>query len=166
MGNNIHPDQRVAVMVDVQNMYYSAKNLYDTKVNFKNLLDTAVANRELVRALAYVIKADTNDESNFFEALRKIGFEVRIKELKEFKGGQKKGDWDMGMAIDAIKIADKIDTLILVTGDGDFRSLVDHLRARGVRVEGMSFGRSTAKELKEGVNNFIDMEDKKDRMLI
>lgn len=156
----------MAVLVDVQNMYYSAKNLYDTKVNFSKLLDSAVSNRELVRALAYVIKADTPDEQNFFEALRKIGFEVRIKELKEFYGGQKKGDWDMGMAIDAIKMADKLDVVVLVTGDGDFESLVEHLKARGVRVEVMSFGKSTARELKESANNFLDMDKKKDKYLI
>jgi len=164
--NNIHDDQRVAVLVDVQNMYYSAKNLYDTKVNYSKLLRAAVAKRQLTRAFAYVIKADTPDESNFFEALRKIGFEVKIKELKEFYGGQKKGDWDMGMAIDAIKIADKNDAVVLVTGDGDFESLVNHLKANGVRVEVMSFGKSTARELREAADNFIDMDDNSDKYLI
>lgn len=163
---NIHEDQRVGVFVDIQNLYYSAKNLYDRKVNFNNLLDTAVHDRQLIRALAYVIQADTPDESNFFEALRKIGFEVKIKELKEFYGGAKKGDWDMGIAIDAIKMADKMDTCVLVTGDGDFESLVKHLQARGVRVECMAFGRSTARELKDTANNFIDMDNNEGRYLI
>ncbi len=166
MPSNVHKDQRVAVSVDVQNMYYSAKNLYDTKVNFDRLLKSAVAGRKLTRALAYVIKADTPDESNFFEALRKIGYEVRIKELKEFHGGQKKGDWDMGMAIDAIKMAPKFDSLVLVTGDGDFASLVKHLQARGVRVEVMSFGKSTSKDLREVANKFIDMDQNQDKYLI
>ncbi|MDY6777981.1 MAG: NYN domain-containing protein [Candidatus Nanohaloarchaea archaeon] len=166
MPNNIHEDQRVAVQIDVQNMYYSAKNLYDTKVDFTKLLKSAVAGRKLIRAIAYVIQADTPDEDNFFEALRKIGYEVKIKQLKEFYGGEKKGDWDMGMAIDAIKMAPKFDSLVLVTGDGDFQSLVKHLQARGVRVEVMSFGKSTAKELKEQANKFIDMDRKKDKYLI
>ncbi|MDY6789045.1 MAG: NYN domain-containing protein [Candidatus Nanohaloarchaea archaeon] len=166
MPTNIHEDQNVMVQVDVQNMYYSAKNLYDTKVNFKKLLGKAVAGRKLKRAIAYVIQADTPDESNFFKALRNIGFEVNIKQLKEFYGGQKKGDWDMGMAIDAIKMAPKMDTLVLVTGDGDFKSLVEHLQARGVRVEVMSFGRSTAQDLKESANKFIDMDHDKENYLI
>ncbi len=166
MPSNIHDDQRVIVQVDVQNLYYSAKNLYDTKVDFSQLLKKAVAGRKLIRALTYVIKADTPDESNFFEALRKIGFEVEIKELKEFYGGQKKGDWDMGMAIDAIKMAPKMDTLVLVTGDGDFESLVKHLQARGVRVEVMSFGKSTARELKDIANKFIDMDKNRKDYLI
>lgn len=147
-------------------MYYSAKNLYDTKVDFRGLLKSAVAGRQLIRALAYVIKADTPDESNFFEALRKIGFEVKVKELKEFSGGQKKGDWDMGMAIDAISIASKIDSLVLVTGDGDFVSLVKHLQASGVRVEVMSFGKSTSNELKKEANKFIDMDKNQSKYLI
>ncbi len=166
MPNNIHKNQRVVVEVDVQNMYYSAKNLYNAKVDFKKLLRQAVYNRQLIRAIAYVIKAKTPDEENFFDALRNIGFEVKIKDLKEYYGGQKKGDWDMGMAIDGIKLAEKMDVFVLVTGDGDFDSLVKHLQARGVRVEVMSFGKSTAKELKESANNFIDMDKQKNKFLI
>lgn len=164
--SNIHDEQRVGIFVDVQNMYYSAKNLYDSKVDFTNLLNKAVQNRKLIRALAYVIKADTPDESNFFEALENIGYEVRIKELKTYYGGAKKGDWDMGIAIDALKIAPKIDAAVLVTGDGDFQVLAEHLKAQGVRVEVMAFGKSTAKELREEANNFIDMDDNKERFLI
>jgi len=163
---NIHTDQRVAVFVDVQNLYYSSKNLYDKKVNFTNLLDAAVHDRKLTRAIAYAIKADTENEPKFFEALRKIGFEVKTKELKEYAGGAKKGDWDMGIAIDAVNMADKIDAAILVTGDGDFESLVNHLQAQGLRVEAMAFGKSTARELREAVDNFIDLGDNPDRYLI
>ncbi|MFB6175092.1 MAG: NYN domain-containing protein [Candidatus Nanohalobium sp.] len=164
--SNIHRDQRVGVFVDVQNMYYSAKNLYNSKVDFEKLLDSAVMNRDLIRASAYVIQADTPDENNFFEALRKIGYEVKIKELKEFYGGEKKGDWDLGMAVDMIQQAKKLDTIVLVTGDGDFAVLVDHLRAMGCRVEVMSFGRSSAKELRESATNFLDMDEKSDKFLV
>ncbi|MCJ7479275.1 MAG: NYN domain-containing protein [Candidatus Nanohaloarchaeota archaeon QJJ-7] len=163
---NVHEDQRVAVFVDVQNLYYSAKNLYDRKVNFTNLLQTAVHGRELTRAIAYAIQADTDDEGNFFEALRNIGFEVRTKELKEFEGGAKKGDWDMGIAIDAVKMAEKMDTAVLITGDGDFVSLVNHLQASGVRVEAMAFGKSTAHELKDAVNAFVDLDESSEKYLI
>ena len=162
----IHDDQRVGVFVDVQNMYYSAKNLYNSKVDFKKVLDAAVMNRNLIRASAYVIKADTPDEENFFEALRKIGYEVKIKELKEFYGGQKKGDWDLGMTVDMVQQAKKLDTVILVTGDGDFAVLVDHLRAMGTRVEVMSFGSSSAKEIREAADNFIDMDENSEKYLV
>ncbi len=163
---DIHRDQRVGVYVDVQNMYYSAKNLYESKVDFKKLLDAAVMNRDLIRAIAYVIKADTPDESDFFEALRQIGYEVKAKELKEFYGGQKKGDWDLGMSVDMIQQAKKLDTIVLVTGDGDFAVLVDHLKAMGCRVEVMSFGKSSAKEIREAADNFIDMDDNPDKFLV
>mgnify|MGYP002760632877 CR=1 FL=1 len=164
--SNIHNDQRVGVFVDVQNMYYSAKNLYDTKVDFKNVLDSAVMNRNLIRASAYVIKGDSPGENNFFEALRKIGYEVKIKELKEFYGGEKKGDWDLGMTVDMVQQAKKLDTVVLVTGDGDFSVLVDHLRAMGTRVEVMSFGRSSAKEIREAADNFIDMDENSEKYLV
>ncbi|MFB6088327.1 MAG: NYN domain-containing protein [Candidatus Aenigmatarchaeota archaeon] len=162
----LYENQDVAVFVDVQNMYYSAKNLFNGKVNYSNLLKDAINGRHLIRALAYVIKADTPDESNFFDALENIGYEVKVKELKQYYSGAKKGDWDMGMAIDALKIAPKIDVAVLVTGDGDFKALVEHLQAQGVKVEVMSFGKSTAKELKEEVNYFKDLNDQKDRYTI
>ncbi|MFB6213367.1 MAG: NYN domain-containing protein [Candidatus Nanohaloarchaea archaeon] len=164
--SDIHKDQRVGVFVDVQNMYYSAKNLYDAKVDFQKLLDAAVMNRALVRASAYVIKADTPDEEDFFEALRRIGYEVKIKELKEFYGGQKKGDWDLGMTVDMMQQAKKLDTVVLVTGDGDFTAIVDHLKAEGCRVEVMAFGKSSAKEIREAADNFLDMDDKPEKFLV
>jgi uncharacterized LabA/DUF88 family protein len=162
----IHKDQRVGVFVDVQNMYYSAKNLYNSKVDFKKVLDAAVMNRNLIRASAYVIKADTPDEENFFSALRKIGYEVKIKELKEFYGGQKKGDWDLGMTVDMVQQAKKLDTVVLVTGDGDFAVLVDHLKSMGTRVEVMSFGSSSAKEIRKAADNFIDMDEDEEKYLV
>lgn len=164
--SEIHKDQKVGVFVDVQNMYYSAKNLYNDKVDFEKLLDAAVVNRKLTRASAYVIQADTPDEENFFEALRRIGYEVKIKKLKEFYGGEKKGDWDLGMTVDMIQQAKKLDTIVLVTGDGDFAVLVDHLKSMGCRVEVMAFGRSSAKEIRESATNFINMDDNPDKYLV
>lgn len=163
---NIHKDQRVGVFVDVQNMYYSAKNLYDNKVDFEKLLDAAVMGRNLIRASAYVVKGDTPGENDFFEALRGIGYEVHVKELKEFYGGEKKGDWDLGMTVDMVQQSKKLDTVILVTGDGDFESLVRHLKAEGCRVEVMSFGKSSAKELRDAADNFIDMDESPEKFLV
>lgn len=162
----IQQDQRVGVYVDVQNMYYSAKNLYSSKVDFEKLLNSAVMNRKLIRAAAYVIAADTPDEENFFEALRRIGYEVKIKQLKEFYGGEKKGDWDVGMSVDMIQQAKKLDTVVLVTGDGDFEVVVEHLKSMGCRVEVMSFGRSSAKEIREAADNFIDMDENAEKYLV
>ena len=147
-------------------MYYSAKNLYDSKVDYSSLLKVSKDERKLIRAISYVVKAETPDEENFFDALKEIGFQVKEKELKEFYGGGKKGDWDMGIAIDAMKLANKLDVVCLVTGDGDFKDLVNHLKANGVRVEVMGFDESTAKELKDAATNFIDMSESKNYFLM
>ena len=162
-----HKEQRVAVFVDVQNMYYSAKHLYNSKVNFKELLKIALNRRKLVRASAYVIKADVKDEHNFFDALEKIGFEIKSKDLQIFYGGAKKGDWDVGIAIDSIEIAPKVDTIILASGDGDFVPLVEHLkRAMGCRVEAVAFGNSTSAKLKSAVDSFVDLDKNPKKFLM
>jgi len=116
----LYEKQRVGIFVDVQNMYYSARNIYKSKVNFKTLLKEAVRGRQLIRAIAYVIKADVKDEANFFEALKSLGYEVKAKDLQVFFGGAKKGDWDIGIAMDMIELAPKLDAIVLVSGDGDF----------------------------------------------
>ena len=163
----VNREQRVGVFVDVQNMYYSARNLYNAKVNFSNILREAVNGRRLVRAIAYVIKADIKEEKNFFDALEKIGFEVKAKDLQTFAGGAKKGDWDIGIAMDTIELAHKLDTIILVSGDGDFVALVEHLRrALGCRIEVMAFGKSSSGKLKEEADIFIDMDKDKRKFLI
>jgi uncharacterized LabA/DUF88 family protein len=150
--------QRVGIFVDTQNLYYSAKNLYGAKVDFRRILEVGLNQRQLIRAIIYVIRADIPEEEGFFEALRNIGYEVKIKELRTYYDGTKRGDWDMGMAIDTIKLADKLDTVVLVSGDGDFVALVEHLKARGVKVEVMAFGKSTSSDLKRVTNEFIDLD--------
>ncbi|MBI2635056.1 MAG: NYN domain-containing protein [Parcubacteria group bacterium] len=153
-----HKDQRVAILIDVQNLYHSAKNIYNGRVNFSKVLEAALAGRKLVRALAYVIKTETGEESAFFEALTKMGIETKIKDLQIFPGGMKKGDWDVGMAVDAIRLSEfTIDSIVLGTGDGDFVPLVDYLRGRGRQVEVIAFGRSTSAKLREAADDFIDM---------
>ena len=155
----IHKAQRVGVFVDVQNLFYSAKYVHSAHVNFKILLREAVQNRNLVRALAYVIRTEDLSKEKFFEALGHIGFEVRAKDLQIFAGGAKKGDWDVGIAMDCIELAPRMDTIILATGDGDFVPLVEHLRrAMGCRVEVISFGKSTNAKLKEIADSYTDMD--------
>jgi len=159
--------QRIGVFIDVQNMYYSAKNLYDAKVNFREILREAVSGRTLIRAIAYVIKADIKDEKTFFDALSKIGYEVKSKDLQTFVGGAKKGDWDVGIAMDMIELGSRLDTVVLVSGDGDFVPLVQHMsRAMGCRVEVMAFGRTSSAKLRDAADFFIDMEKAKGRFLI
>lgn len=159
-------EQRVGVFVDVQNLYYSARNIYKSKINFKELLKVAVNGRKLVRAITYVIKADVAEEHTFFGALENIGFEVKAKDLQIFVGGFKKGDWDVGIAMDTIELAPRLDTIVLISGDGDYIPLVQHLqRALGCRVEIMAFGKSCSSKLKEEADEFVDM-DNQSRYLI
>src|SRR3989339_1726488 len=142
-------NHRVGVFVDVANMYHSAKNLYKARVNFRELLKLVTANRELVRAVAYVIKSDTKEEKAFFEALEKAGFELKSKDLQIFPGGMKKGDWDVAIAIDAITLSKLVDVIVIVSGDGDYEPLVDFLKFNGTIVEVAGFNRSTSARLIE-----------------
>lgn len=154
-----HVDQRVGVFIDTQNFYHSAKNLYsNARVNFGNIVRDAVGGRKLIRAMAYVISTKTGEEQTFFEALEKLGIENRAKELQEFAGGAKKADWDVGLAVDAITMAPKLDAIVLCSGDGDFVPLVEYLqRHHGVQVEVVAFGQSASSKLQEAADDFFDL---------
>lgn len=156
-----HKHQRVAVLVDVQNMYYSARQVFKKKTNFAEILKKAVDGRQLIRAVAYVIKADIKEENNFFEALEKIGYEIKAKDLQVFFGGAKKGDWDVGIAMDMIRFSPKVDTLVLVSGDGDFTELVKYVKSMGCRVEVMSFRKTGSKMLMDEADEFISLDHKR-----
>jgi uncharacterized LabA/DUF88 family protein len=161
-----HKGQRVAVLIDVQNLYHSAKNLYKARVDFRAVLKTAVSQRNLVRAFAYVVRTKTGEEKAFFEALIKLGIETRVRELQEFYGGLKKADWDVGITIDAVRIAPSVDTIILASGDGDFVQLVEYLKNQGKRVEVMAFGRSASSRLREITDEFVDLEENPRKYLL
>lgn len=162
-----HSAQRVAVFIDTQNLYHSAKHLYGAKVNFGAVVDDAVAGRALVRATAYVISTEEGSEQGFFEALGKVGIEAKTKDLQIFAGGQKKADWDVGLAIDAVKLAPKLDAVILISGDGDFIPLVQYLQINeGCQVEVVSFGRSTSSALIEAADHFTNLDDATETYLI
>lgn len=162
-----HPEQRVGVFIDTQNIYHSAKNLYHARANFGNILKDSVAGRRLVRARAYSVTTESGEEKGFFEALAKIGIEMITKDLQVFFGGAKKADWDVGLAVDAITAAPKLDTIILVTGDGDFVPLVEYLQSHsGCQVEVVSFGRSSSAKLKEAADDFLDLDEEPRRYLL
>ncbi len=162
-----HKEQRVGVFIDTQNIYHSARMLYHSKVNFGKIVEDAVGDRSLIRAIAYVITTEAGDEKAFFEALTKMGIETKTKDLQIFSSGAKKADWDVGMAIDAVKLAPKLDAVILVTGDGDHVSLVEYLQVnQGCQVEVVSFGKSTSSKLREVVDDFFDLDENAQRYLI
>lgn len=162
-----HKEQRVAVFIDVQNMYHSARNLFNARVNFKEVVRAAVAGRKLIRSFAYVVKTKTGEEKPFFEALIKEGIETRVKDLQEFYGGAKKADWDVGLVIDAIKMAPKLDTVVIMSGDGDFVPLVEYLQMNeGCQVEVVAFGKSASGRLKEVVDDFSDLDEDPKKFLL
>ncbi len=161
-----HKEQRVGVFIDTQNLYHSARHLYKARVNFGAVLKDAVAGRKLVRAVAYVITTEAGDEKNFFEALAKLGIETKTKDLQIFAGGAKKGDWDVGLTVDAIKMAPRLDCVVIASGDGDYVPLVEYLQTIGVQVEVLSFGKSTSGKLREAVDDFVDLSENPRKYLI
>jgi uncharacterized LabA/DUF88 family protein len=160
-------EQRVGMLVDVQNMYYSARILYGKKANFKNILFSGAGDRKLIRAIAYGITTVEGMEEKFFEALEKAGFEVKTKDLQIFPDGAKKGDWDVGLAIDAVKMSQNLDAVILVSGDGDYIPLVEYIQnTTGCRVELMAFKESASAKLIEKVDDYVDLSADKKKFLI
>jgi uncharacterized LabA/DUF88 family protein len=150
-------DQRVGIFVDVQNMFYAAKHLYNSKLNFGRLLEYIARDRRIVRAISYVVQTPDNDQSNFLAMLRSNGYEIRSKELKLRPDGSAKGDWDMGLALDALAMSERLDVVAIISGDGDFVELVNFLKARGIRVEVYSFPYSTAEELRTAATEYYQM---------
>jgi len=162
-----HKEQRVAVFIDAQNLYHSAKNLYGHKVNFAKIVEDALAGRKLIRSIAYVITSEAGDEQGFFEALHKNGIETKTKDLQVFFGGAKKGDWDVGLAVDAITLAPKVDAVIIISGDGDFVPLVQYLQVHsGIQVEVASFAKSASQRLIDACNDFMDLTENPEKYLI
>ncbi len=162
----MHEDQRVAVFVDNQNIYYSAKNIYSSLIDFGAVLKHALGKRKLIRAFSYVIKADVGAEKEFFNALSKIGFEVKSKDLQVFYGGNKKGDWDVGLCMDVVRMIPKIDVCVLVSGDGDYSDLVEYAKSQGVRVEVIAFQKTASSKLLEIADSFYDLGSDTKKFLI
>jgi len=161
-----HKNQRVGIFIDTQNLYHCAKNIYGAKVNFGEVVKNGLDSRQLTRAVAYVTTTESGDEKNFFDALGKMGIETKTKNLQIFAGGSKKANWDIDLALDAIKLAPKLDSVILVTGDGDFVPLIEYLQNVGCQVEVMSFGKATSAKLIEAADDFIDLDENPQKYLL
>src|SRR5574343_1201008 len=160
-------NQRVGIFIDTQNLYHCAKNIYGAKVNFGEVVKDGLSGRLLTRAVAYVITTESGEEKGFFEALEKFGIETKTKNLQIFSGGAKKADWDVGLAVDAIKLAPKLDAVILISGDGDFVPLVEYLQVNeGCQVEVMSFGKSSSSKLIEVCDEFVDLDKEANKYLM
>lgn len=163
----ILPEQRVAVFIDVQNMYYSARALYQAKVDFGKVIEHVVRGRRPIRQIAYVIRTDSVEmEQSFFDALEARGLDIKEKDLQVFYGGAKKGDWDVGIAMDIVRYAAKVDAIVLVSGDGDFTDLLKYVKAHGCRAEAAAFMESSSSMLREEADEFINLSELRNEILI
>lgn len=149
--------QRVGIFIDTQNLYHSARSNFHANVNYQALVETAVGGRRLIRAFAYVIKSDSNEESKFFDKLNELGIENRVKDLQIFYSGEKKADWDVGIAIDIVRMSEKLDAVVLVSGDGDFLEVLRYVKSRGIKAEVMAFKKTTSQKLLEEADVFYDL---------
>jgi len=162
-----HKAQRVGIFIDTQNIYHSAKNLHHGKANFAAIVKDALGGRVLIRAMAYVVTTESGEESAFFGALGKAGIEVRSKPLQIFLGGAKKADWDVGLAVDAISAAPKLDSVVLLSGDGDYVPMVKYLQnTHGCQVEVVAFGKSSSARLIEAADDFFDLDQNPRKYLL
>ncbi|MFA6018192.1 MAG: NYN domain-containing protein [Patescibacteria group bacterium] len=149
--------RRVGVFIDVQNMYYSARNIYAAKVNFGAIVQSVVGDQNLIRAIAYTISTKTGEERPFFEALQNIGLEVKTKELLEYDSGHKKGDWDVGITIDVVRMLDMLDVVVMVSGDGDYCALAEYVKNHGRIFHVASFRESTSSMLVEAADIYTNL---------
>ncbi len=161
-----HKEQRVGVFIDTQNMYHSARDLFSARVNFGALVEQVVSDRRLVRAVAYVIRTPGGEEKAFIDALVHAGIETREKDIQVFYGGAKKADWDVGLAIDAVRISPSLDVVVIISGDGDFIPLVEYLKYHGRQVEVAAFRSTASTKLVEAADSFTDLSEIKDEILI
>ncbi|MCK5732902.1 MAG: NYN domain-containing protein [Candidatus Latescibacteria bacterium] len=151
-------DARVGVFVDVQNVFYAARQ-FNARVDFEKLLEATVGKRRLIKAIAYVVQSPDVDQTSFVSMLQQKNYEVKRKDLRLRSDGSAKGDWDMGMAIDMIGLADKLDVVVIVSGDGDFVSLVHLIKTMGPKVEVFSFVHNTARDLVQAADSYYSIDE-------
>lgn len=151
---------RVVVLVDVQNVYYTARKVFGRNFDYNAFWQKVGSNRTIVRAVAYAVDRGDQKQREFQNILRAIGFEVKLKPFIQRADGSAKGDWDVGITLDAIELAKEADVLVLVTGDGDFAILVDTLRADfGVEVEVYGVERLTSRSLIMAASRYVPIDD-------
>ena len=151
--------EKVTVLVDVQNIYYTTKQVHHCNFDYNQFWAQATANREVVNAIAYSIDRGDEKQRQFQNILRAIGFEVKLKPFIQRADGSAKGDWDVGIALDAMDYAPQSDVVVLASGDGDFDLLVTKMRTRhDTRVEVYGVPGLTAKSLIDAASKFVPVE--------
>lgn len=148
--------QRVAIFVDVQNVYYTTRQIHQSHFDYNKFWAAATSNRKVVQAIAYSTDRGDEKQRQFQNILKAIGFEVKLKPFIQRADGSAKGDWDVGITLDAIEYAKEVDVVVLVSGDGDFDLLVHKIRDEyGTEVEVYGVPQLTAKSLINASTAFI-----------
>ncbi|ESE40728.1 nuclease [Shewanella decolorationis S12] len=151
---------KIALFVDVQNIYYTCREAYQRQFNYRKLWQQLSAQGEIVGATAYAINRGDEGQLKFQDALRHIGFELKLKPFIQRTDGSAKGDWDVGITIDVLETAPKVDTVILLSGDGDFALLLDKIRQKyDIRAEVYGVPQLTAKSLIDAATRFNPIND-------
>jgi uncharacterized LabA/DUF88 family protein len=156
-SSTIFKKERIALFVDSQNLYYSARMGYAAKVNYEKLIRLITENRKMVKAFAYIVQPPEGDVKPFATSLERIGYIVKTKDVRTRSDGSAKANWDMGIALDILGILDHVDTIVLASGDGDFAPLVDFIKGKNKRVEIFAFADNTAYDLKEKADKFVPL---------
>lgn len=152
--------KKIAVFVDVQNIYYTTRQAYGRQFNYRNLWQRISAEGEIVSAIAYAIHRSDDKQLKFQDALKHIGFTVKLKPYIQRSDGSAKGDWDVGIAIDVMEIAKDVDTVVLLSGDGDFDLLLDKIsNDYGVNTEVYGVPALTANSLIDSASTYHRIED-------
>lgn len=156
-SSTIFKKERIALFVDSQNLYYSARMNFAAKVNYEKLLRLITEDRKLIKAYAYIVQPPDGDVKPFATSLERIGYIVKAKDVRTRADGSAKANWDMGIALDILGILDRVDTIVLASGDGDFAPLVDFIKNKNKRVEIFAFPENTAYDLKEKADKFLPL---------
>lgn len=147
--------EKIAILVDVQNVYYTCRERYGRHFNYNQFWQQVTEGQEIIKANAYAIATQDTRQRQFHHILRGIGFEVVLKPFIQRGDGSAKGDWDVGITLDAYELAQQVDTLILVSGDGDFELLVERIQQRfGTRVIVYGVPGLTAKNLIDAADEY------------
>ena len=150
---------RVGVFVDVQNMFYAAKDRYGRRVDYIKLLDLIVGPRYLMGAYAYIVQIPEIDQTPFLSLLEHNGYTIKSKDLRLRGDGSAKGDWDVGIAVDVVSMLGSLDVVILASGDGDFCPLAELIKQQDKRVEVVAFEHNTSMDLQQIADQFFPIGD-------
>lgn len=152
---------KVAIFVDVQNIYYTTRQIFGHPFNYRAFVSQLQQREEICFAHAYAIESNNDGQRKFQDALRHMGFEVKLKPYIQRSDGSAKGDWDVGITIDVMEIAPQVEKVILLSGDGDFDLLLQRIRQRySVKTEVVSVAALTAQSLIQSSDSYTPIEER------